>query len=152
MLKQLKELFAREADEAVESDAADAERVQVATCVVLMETAQADEQFSAVERDRIVAALRERFALSEEKAEELIAEARVRRGDHYDLWHFTHAINDGCTIAEKKRILEEVWRVIYADGTLDAHEDYLVHKLAKLLNLTHPQLIEAKLKAKEAAV
>jgi len=148
MLKQLKELFAREADETVESDA---ERVQVATCVVLMEVAQADEEFSALERDRIVAVLRERFALSKVKAEELIEEARARRGDHYDLWHFTHAINDGCTVAEKKRILEEVWRVIYADGTLDAHEDYLVHKLAKLLNLNHPHLIEAKLKAKEAA-
>src|SRR5690606_16761152 len=42
-------------------------------------------------------------------------------------------------------ILREVWRVIYADGTLDGHEDYLVHKLAKLLNLNHPMLIEAKM-------
>jgi len=47
-------------------------------------------------------------------------------------------------------IIEEVWRVIYADGTLEAHEDYLVHKLAKLLNLNHPQLIKMKMKAKNA--
>ena len=50
--------------------------------------------------------------------------------------------------AEKRQIIEEVWRVIYADGALDAHEDYLVHKLAKLLNLNHPQLIEAKMTVK----
>jgi hypothetical protein len=29
---------------------------------------------------------------------------------------------------------------------MDKHEDYSVHKLAKLLHLSHQQLIEAKLK------
>jgi uncharacterized tellurite resistance protein B-like protein len=42
-----------------------------------------------------------------------------------------------------------IWRIAFADGNLDKHEDYLVHKLAKLLRLTHKQLIEAKLRAKE---
>jgi len=42
-----------------------------------------------------------------------------------------------------------VWDVVYADGKLDKHEDYLVHKLAALLRLTHKQLIEAKLKVKK---
>ena len=39
-----------------------------------------------------------------------------------------------------------VWEIIYTDGILDKHEDYLVHKLANLLRLSHEQLIEAKLK------
>jgi uncharacterized tellurite resistance protein B-like protein len=39
---------------------------------------------------------------------------------------------------------------VYADGKLDKHEDYLVHKLANLLRLTHKQLIEAKLKVKKS--
>ncbi|MCP4642028.1 MAG: hypothetical protein GY851_16415, partial [bacterium] len=47
------------------------------------------------------------------------------------------------------QIIEEVWRVIFADGRLDGHEDYLVHKLARLLNLNHPQLIAAKVKVME---
>jgi uncharacterized tellurite resistance protein B-like protein len=34
--------------------------------------------------------------------------------------------------------------VIYADGSLTAHEDHIAHKLARLLNLTHPELIQAK--------
>jgi hypothetical protein len=32
------------------------------------------------------------------------------------------------------------------DGRLDKHEDYLMHKLSKLLNLYHGQLIDAKLR------
>jgi uncharacterized tellurite resistance protein B-like protein len=44
--------------------------------------------------------------------------------------------------------LEEIWRIVYADGELSGHEDSLVHKLSFLLGLTHKQLIDAKLKAK----
>jgi uncharacterized tellurite resistance protein B-like protein len=46
------------------------------------------------------------------------------------------------------RIVEIIWKIAYADGKLDKHEDYLAHKLGKLLRLNHKQLIEAKLNAK----
>ena len=55
----------------------------------------------------------------------------------------------GAALEEKLRLIETIWKIAYTDGKLDKHEDYLVHKLAKLLRLTHKQLIEAKIKAKE---
>jgi len=45
-------------------------------------------------------------------------------------------------------VIELVWKVIYADGKLDKYEDHLAHQLAKMLNLTHKQLIDAKMKIK----
>lgn len=45
--------------------------------------------------------------------------------------------------------IETIWRIACTDRELDKHEDYLVHKLAKLLRLSHKQLIEAKLKVKK---
>ena len=51
----------------------------------------------------------------------------------------------------KLRIIEMFWKVAYADGRLDSHEDYLIHKLGKLLRLSHKQLIDAKLKTKNQA-
>ena len=145
MLERLKNVFARVPEA---TPATNADRLRIATCVVLMEVARADDEFSAVERERIVAALRQRFALSEAEAQELIETSAGARSNHHDLWHFTHTINEASSPDEKRQIIEEVWRVIYADKTLDAHEDYLVHKLAKLLNLNHPQLIEAKMAVK----
>jgi uncharacterized tellurite resistance protein B-like protein len=44
--------------------------------------------------------------------------------------------------------VEAAWKVIYADDKLHGYEDHFVHKLAKLLQLRHSDLIEAKLKAK----
>jgi uncharacterized tellurite resistance protein B-like protein len=122
------------------------ERVRLATCVVLLEVAGADNEFSPEECGRIIELLRRRFDLSQEEAEELIVESQRRRRQTYDLWQYTNEINAHCTVEEKTRIIEEVWRVIYTDGALDAHEDYLVHKLQRLMNLTHPQLIAAKMK------
>jgi len=42
--------------------------------------------------------------------------------------------------------MEMIWRIVYADGHLNQHEDYLAHKISRLLRLSHPQLIETKLK------
>jgi len=67
-----------------------------------------------------------------------------------DLWKFTNRINQKYSMEEKIRVVETVWDVVYADGKLDKHENYLVHKLANLLHLSHKQLIDAKLKVKRS--
>ena len=131
-----------------ESDVATSpeERLQLATCVLLTEAALADEEFSATERDHIADTLTTRYSLSVEEAHELIEEAVQARKRSNDLWYFTSQINKACTMEEKQKIVEETWRVIYADGTLDAHEDFLVHKISRLFNMTHGMLIDAKLR------
>ncbi|MCC6698784.1 MAG: TerB family tellurite resistance protein [Candidatus Hydrogenedentes bacterium] len=144
MLERLFDLFAvKPAEGARETND---ERVRLAVCVLLLEVAGADNEFSPVECERIVGTLRDRFGLAQEEAESLIRDAQERRDGSSDVWKFTNQINQGCSVGEKVRTIEEIWRVIYSDGTLDGHEDYLVHKLARLLNLTHPQLITAKMK------
>jgi len=124
----------------------DAERLHIATCVLLVEIACADDEFSSEERNHIVDTLRERFSLSKHDAEELVQVSKDKRAESADLWKFTHQVNEACTRQEKEQIIEEIWRVVYADSDLNAHEDYLVHKLGKLLNLRHSQLIDAKMK------
>ncbi|MFA6241008.1 MAG: TerB family tellurite resistance protein [Candidatus Hydrogenedentales bacterium] len=147
MLEKLLELLAPRPAQSPEDQH---EVLRLATCVVLLEVAGADDEFSATECEHIIQALRARFELDQDQAEELIQTAQDRRQESSGLWKFTNQINQTCRLKEKLEIIEEVWRVIYADGTLDGHEDYLVHKLAELLNLTHPQLIAAKLKVSRA--
>lgn len=122
------------------------ERVRVATAVILLEVANVDEEFSDEERRHLLETMRSRFDLDESEAGELLAAAQAAREGSVDLWHFTHSINEHCSIPEKVRIIEEVWRMICADGMLDAYEDHFVRRLSFLLNLTHAQLIDAKLK------
>ena len=120
--------------------------IRIATCALLLEMANIDGEFSAAERKNILAILKKDYQLSDEYAEQLINASNDELHRSVDLWRFTNLINRNYSIAEKIRIIEMVWEIAYTDGKLDKYEDYLVHKLAKLLHLTHKQLIEAKLR------
>jgi len=122
------------------------DRTRLATCVLLLEIAKSDGEFSSVEREYILQVLTTRYDLDREEARALIDNADAARQTSSDLFQFTRTLNEHCTNDEKMDIVAELWRIIYADNHLNGHEDYLVHKMARLLNLTHPQLIEAKVK------
>ena len=124
--------------------------IRIATCALLLEMANIDGEFSESERKSILAILKKVYQLSDEYAEELIKISKEELQGSVDLWQFTNIINRNYSIEEKKRIIEMIWEIAFTDGKLDKYEDYLVHKLAKLLHLTHKQLIEAKLKVMHA--
>ena len=135
-------------DETEMQDGNSAERIRVATCALLLEVANSDDEFSESEREHIVRILTKDFQLSHEDAQELMQLSERERKESIDLWQFTNQINEHYSLNEKIKIIEMVWKVIYADGKLDKYEDHLAHKLSRLLRLTHDQLIEAKLKVK----
>lgn len=121
---------------------------RVAACALFLEMSAIDGEFGDRENELILAALRRQYGLPEEDAAELVEVAAQERKGSVDLWQFTNLINENYTMEEKLRVIETVWKIAYADGFLNKHEDYLVHKLAELLRLTHQQLIEAKLRVK----
>jgi uncharacterized tellurite resistance protein B-like protein len=124
------------------------ERIQIATCIILLEVAKSDDEFSSIEKTTLTAILKKKFKLSAEAAEELMERADRKREKSIDIWEFTHLINENYSKEEKRKVVEAVWQIIYADEKLDKYEDHFVHKLAKLLQLRHDDLIEAKLKIK----
>jgi uncharacterized tellurite resistance protein B-like protein len=121
-------------------------RIQIATAVVLLEVAYADEEFSDAERVQVVTILKEQFSLDDESVEELLQISEEKLKHSIDIWHFTEIINENYSDDEKYLVIETVWRVIYADGRLDKYEDYIVHKLARVLHIPHSRMIEAKMK------
>jgi len=120
--------------------------LRIATCALFLEMASIDDEFSEEERDRILSLIRSELGLSEADAIELVQTTTAELEGALDLWRFTNLINERCGEAEKLRIVEMLWRIVYADGRLEKHEDYLVHKLATLVRLSHRQLIAVKLK------
>jgi len=123
--------------------------IRIATCALLLEMSHIDGEFSALERESIISILKRNFDLSDEHVATLLEASNKELKGSIDLWQFTNLINQNYSIEEKMRVIEMVWDVVYADGKLDKYEDYLVHKLATLLRLTHKQLIEAKMKVKK---
>jgi uncharacterized tellurite resistance protein B-like protein len=123
--------------------------VRIAACALFLEMANIDNEFAEEERQHILAILQDEFGLSEEHATELAREAAAELKGATDMWRFTSLINENYDNDEKLRVVELLWQIVYADGRLDAHEDYLMHKMGKLLRLTHRDLIAAKLRVLE---
>ncbi|MCH8126803.1 TerB family tellurite resistance protein [candidate division KSB1 bacterium] len=123
--------------------------IRIATCALFLEMVNIDGEFSDAERESIMSILKEEYDLSEEHALELSETANKELQGSIDLWRFTNLINENYSEEEKIRVVELLWKLLYADGKVDEHEDYLVRKLASLLRLSHKKLIEAKLRALE---
>jgi uncharacterized tellurite resistance protein B-like protein len=126
--------------------------LQLATAVLLFDVMRSDDNTSDAERAQALSSLRQRFALSKEAAAQLMAQAEqiaVRANDYFS---FTSLMNERFTQAQKIQVVEFMWQVAYADGTLDANEHHIISKIAGLLYVTHGEYIGAKMRAKEAAL
>ena len=121
---------------------------QVAVCAVLLEVAHADHDFAEEERHQIALLLQHHFDLHADEVEDLMARAKTERDAMPDLWPFTRAISQNFSPEEKAQVLEMVWRVVFADGRLDAYEEQLIRKLETMLAVNHSLVIDAKLKAR----
>ena len=149
MIDLVKQFFGKEEQaDALMGEEEKSHKIHIATCALLLEMANIDGKFKEPERKSIITALKSSFQLSEEEISLLIEATEKELKESIDLWHFTNLINQNYSVEDKVRIIEKVWKVAYADGRLDSHEDYLMHKLAELLRLSHKQLIDAKLKVK----
>ena len=147
MLNSLKRIFAKAAADGTGQDQASSEHdVRVATCALLVEIARIDETFSEQELELVLSILKEKYDLSPEHADALIAEAEAELKQSVDLWQFARLINDNYSNEEKIEIVETLWQIVYVDGKMDQYEHYLMNKLKNLLRLSHNQLIDAKLK------
>lgn len=119
--------------------------IRVATCALFVEMSQIDGEFHGSEGEHIMGMLTGRYGLSHEYAGEITRLAREELDGSIDLWRFTNLINQNYTREEKIQVVELMWGLVFADGHLSDHENYLMHKLGKMLRLSHRELINAKL-------
>lgn len=123
--------------------------LQLAVAVLVVEVMRADPRNGAAARQAAIDAVRGHFSLDEERARELVALAQETSRSANDYFQFTSAINDSVGQDDKVKIVESLWRVAYADGTLDAQENHVIWRLADLLHVPHGQYIAAKMHAQE---
>ena len=146
MLSMFKKLFEGSGGNRKEEDRE--ARLKTATCVLLLEAATADDSFSDTEQEKVVEILKSRFGMSDEAVKELLEESKRERRNEPDIWYFTNLVNQDLTNEEKYELMEEVWEVIYSDGTLGEFENYVAQKLYRMLNIDHSKFIELKMKVK----
>jgi uncharacterized tellurite resistance protein B-like protein len=152
MLKTLTDLFDCLLPPAPDADPQSAEHaLQLATAVMLVEVMRADASFHAGERQAVLEALSEKFALSADEAERLTELAETASKNATDLFTFTSRINERFEMPEKLRMIEHMWRVAYADGQLSEHERHVMWRIADLLHVPQGAYVNARMRAEQAA-
>jgi uncharacterized tellurite resistance protein B-like protein len=125
------------------------DEAHIALCVLLLEAAYADGKCSKEEMNKVVATLKNQYGVGRGELQALIDTASREREEAIDLFQFTRYLNQHYTQEQKMEAMESVWRIIHTDGRLEAHEDQYAHKLANLLRLTHKELIDTKIRARQ---
>ena len=152
MLKTLNDLLDRLLPPPAQASPEAAEHLlQLATAVMLVEVMRADTSFHAGEREAVRAALRDKFALSDDEAQRLAELAELTARDATDLFSFTSRINEHFDMPQKLRMVEHMWRVAYADGHLGDHERHVLWRVADLLHVPPGAYAHARLRAQQVA-
>jgi len=107
-----------------------------ALTVMLVRIARADQEYTGIERNRILSILKSRYGLTEAAAERLLMEAEVIEADALDIVQFTRVLKDRVPYAEREEVLEAFWWVVLADDHRDDEEDRLLRLAAKLLGIS----------------
>lgn len=150
MLSTLQDLLrAVTAPTATAPPAAAEHTLQLATAVLLVEVMRSDAELHADERGAVVHALRDKFALAPDELDRLLELALETARGATDFFAFTSRINAAYTMEQKVRMVEHLWRVAYADGTLSAHENHVMRRLSDLLHVPHGAYINAKMRAQQ---
>lgn len=122
--------------------------LQLAAAALLVEVSAADFERHPDERRAVFDALTKVFELDEATVESLIEDADHLVHTATSLFEFTRVLNDHCSHQEKLYLLEQCWRVAFADGHLDKYEDHRIRRLSELLHIPHREFIQTKLKVK----
>lgn len=152
MLRTLKDLFDKLSPMGPGADPqAEEHALQLATAVMLVEVMRSDTSFHPGEREAVLAALREKFALDADEAERLTELAQLTASRATDLFAFTSRINDHFDMPRKLRMIEHMWRVAFADGKLSDHERHVLWRVADLLHIPKGAYVHAKMRARDEA-
>ncbi len=149
MLKNLKDLFDQLIAPADTSPQATEHSLQLATAVLLVEVMRADPDMTDAERTAVGDALRKTFSLSREESELLFERADRTSRESTDFFTFTSRVNESFSVQQKVDMIEAMWRVAYADGNLDAHENHVMRRIGDLLHVTHGAYANAKVRARD---
>ena len=109
---------------------------RLSAAALLVHTMTIDGEPKPQERETLRKILKARFELDDEGADQLIEAAIRADSEAVDLYHFTSQLNRALDDDGRRRMVEMMWEMVYADGSRSEFEDNLVWRMADLLGVS----------------
>ena len=123
-------------------------QLELAVAVLVHEARRADyDEADLKESDAGIMALRDLFGLDVPAATELLAHGREKAQHLTSFYAPVTVIKRDYSMPQRVRLVEHLWRIVFADGLLNPYEDHYVRKIAHLLYVPNTQSMVARNRA-----
>jgi uncharacterized tellurite resistance protein B-like protein len=142
MFRSLKTFFSTLVEHERQSPAVS--KLQLATAALLTRVATVHIELSQARRAKLHAVLRSHFDLDDRATAILLEESAAVDRTAVDLYHFTRQLNQLLNDEGRRRLVQMMWEVVYADGRVNELEDNIIWRAADLLGVTTRQRVELR--------
>jgi uncharacterized tellurite resistance protein B-like protein len=111
---------------------------------LLIHAAAIDGAISGIERERLHAVIKRWFDLDDAATDELVRKATEVEQESIDLYHFTSMLGRSLDEDGRRRVVEMMWEIAYADGRVTEFEDNLIWRAADLLGVSTRERVELR--------
>jgi uncharacterized tellurite resistance protein B-like protein len=111
---------------------------------LLIHAAAIDGVMSDIERERLHSVIKRWFDLDDAATDELVRKATEVEQESIDLYHFTSVLGRSLDEDGRRRVVEMMWEVAYADGRVTEFEDNLIWRAADLLGVSTRERVELR--------
>ena len=146
MIDKIKNFFSKNVIEPEEDTATPQ---QIASAALLIEVMVIDGNLDEQELESITGTLSTMLGIAKEKIDELITLSKQEVTEATSLYQFTREINSHFNEQQKLELMTGMWRVAFADGHLDKHEESIMRRVADLLHILHSDYIRCKINARD---
>jgi uncharacterized tellurite resistance protein B-like protein len=130
----------------------DRDELGMTLAVLMLEVAKSDFDESDYEIQTMAAWLESQdLGLNQRGIIQLLESAREEQARSAGLFEYTRRACERMSMEERVQLVEQLWRIAYADGIIDKYEEAAIRKASELLYVAHSDFIRAKLSAQASS-
>ena len=148
MIKKIKDLITKISNKEEIEESSNILQLDRACAALLVEIAFADKDFDEREKESLKQSSLKSYAIDIETINEIINDAEKTVEESTSLYEYTRTVNDEFEYPQKLNLLENLWKIAYADETLDKYEEHLLRKISDLIHISHSDYINVNLRVR----
>jgi len=133
MLEEIKRLFAELHSGSKHCSHFDGDDYRIAAAALLVHVATLEHELTVSARQKLRELLMTQFSLTGALTDELIQAAKAADREAVDFYHFTSLLMRTLDEKGRLRVVEMLWKMACADGTVGELEDNVMWRVADLL-------------------
>lgn len=123
--------------------------LHVVTAALMVQVAVTHEDFSDVEKAKVLQNIEEHFQLGAQAANDIFDNAIKCHDEATDLYSLTRVIMKNLRQEEQQEIVRLLYRVAFADDDLDHFEEHIIARIAGLLGVDVRDRVRIKQEVRE---